>query len=119
MYGLFVEGLGTCLRLLEAEMSFRNLVFQNENPQIIERHVCNMASCKLGIQSKHSIPCQSWVMVSFFFLMFTPSLGKIPILINIFIDGLKPPTSKVSEYSYFAQGCPITASECFFGEGPV
>ena len=34
-----------------------------------------------------------WVVVSNIF--FHPYLGKIPILTNIFSDGLKPPTSIV------------------------
>lgn len=100
-------------KLLEAEMSLAKWKSTDHWKTRLQHGILQARD------AKHSIPCQSWVMVSNIFLYVYSSLEKIPILINILIDGLKPPSSKVSEYSYFAQGCPITASECFFGEGPV
>ena len=95
-------------KLLEAEMSLAKWKSTDHWKTRLQHGILQARD------AKHSIPCQSWVMVSNIFLYVYSSLEKIPILINILIDGLKPPSSKVSEYSYFAQGCPITASESFF-----
>ena len=61
---------------------------------LFDRGWCWWISGSVEIRKSEEIGCWRifWVVVSFFF-NFQPYLGKIPILTNIFPNGLKPPTS--------------------------